>query len=151
MPNPKRQIATEVYAEDGFLLGKYYSKNRSPIKYADLSPGLINALIATEDYRYHKHSGIDFLSLARVLLKPLLTFSSGGGGSTITQQLAKNLFHNKPASAIGRIKQKLKEWFISIKLEKSYTKNEIITMPAAANITGSPTRTRLPVMFSAAG
>ena len=128
LENPKNFIATEVYASDGYLLGKYYSKNRSPVSADEISPNLINALIATEDVRYHKHPGIDFKSLARVILKPLLTFSSGGGGSTITQQLAKNLFHSKPRTSFGRVKQKFKEWFIAVKLEKSYTKKEIITM-----------------------
>jgi penicillin-binding protein 1A len=128
LENPKSFIATEVFAADGYLLGKYYSKNRTPVGYKDISPHLLNALIATEDARFYHHSGIDFRSMARVIIKPILTFSSGGGGSTITQQLAKNLFHARPKSTLGRIKQKFKEWFIAIKLEKSYTKNEILTM-----------------------
>ena len=128
LENPKSFIATEVFASDGYLLGKYYSKNRTPVPYEDISPHLINALIATEDARFNTHSGIDFRSMGRVILKPLLTFSTGGGGSTISQQLAKNLFHTRPRTTFGRIKQKFKEWFIAVKLERSYTKNEILTM-----------------------
>ncbi len=128
LENPKSFIATEVFASDGYLLGKYYSKNRTPVPYEDISPYLINALIATEDARFNTHSGIDFRSMGRVILKPLLTFSTGGGGSTISQQLAKNLFHTRPRTTFGRIKQKFKEWFIAVKLERSYTKNEILTM-----------------------
>lgn len=124
--NPKSNVATEIISSDGKLLGKFYRDNRTHIEYEDLSPHLINALIATEDERYYDHSGIDFEALARAIAK----LGGGGGGSTITQQLAKQLFHEpgKRVSLFERIKQKFKEWVISVQLERQYTKQEIIAM-----------------------
>jgi penicillin-binding protein 1A len=125
LENPKSEIASEVYSEDGILLGKYFIKNRTNSSYAQISPFVFEALIATEDIRFESHAGIDFRSLARALKGA----GSSGGASTISQQLAKNLFHEPDYSNIfQRIIQKLKEWVIAVQLEKAYTKNEIITM-----------------------
>ncbi|WBX76562.1 transglycosylase domain-containing protein [Tenacibaculum ovolyticum] len=126
LENPKSDLATEVISSDGKTLGKYYVKaNRTPIKYNDLPKNLIKALVATEDERFYEHSGIDFRGLARALSK----LGTEGGASTITQQLAKNLF-NKGGSSnkIKRLTQKLKEWVVAVKLERQYTKEEIATM-----------------------
>ena len=125
LENPKSEVASEIYSEDGVLLGKYYLKNRSNIAHAQISPHVFEALIATEDVRFKEHAGIDFRSLARAVMGA----GSSGGASTITQQLAKNLFHEADySSKITRIFQKLKEWVIAVQLEKAYTKDEIITM-----------------------
>lgn len=125
LENPEDNIATEVISADGKVIGKFYSENRTPAKFKDLSPYLVQALIATEDERFYQHSGIDFRSVFRAVLK----FGSAGGGSTITQQLAKMLFTVEPApSLINRITQKLKEWVIAVQLERRYTKEEIIAM-----------------------
>jgi penicillin-binding protein 1A len=126
LENPKSDLATEVISSDGKTLGKYYVKaNRTPIKYNDLPKNLIKALVATEDERFYEHSGIDFRGLARAISK----LGTEGGASTITQQLAKNLF-NKGGSSnkIKRLTQKLKEWVVAVKLERQYTKEEIATM-----------------------
>lgn len=128
LENPKTNLATEVYSADGELLGKYYLENRSPCKYDELSPSLVNALIATEDARFYRHSGIDGRALVRVFFG-VMTGSHKGGGSTITQQLAKNLFPRDPnAGKLKIIFTKLKEWVVAIKLERGYSKNEIIAM-----------------------
>lgn len=124
LENPNSFLATEVLTSDGYILGKYYKHNRSPVRYEQLSPHLVNALIATEDARYHEHSGIDI----NRLITATMFLGSRGGGSTITQQLAKNLFHKRPRQIHKKILQKLKEWIISVRLERAYTKNEIITM-----------------------
>lgn len=129
LENPKSELATEVYSADGKVLGRYYVENRVPVSFEELSPNIVNALIATEDERYFGHSGIDFYAFARAAIKPILTGGkSAGGGSTITQQLAKLLFTEKPASGIERIIQKLKEWIISLRLERRYTKEEVMAM-----------------------
>ena len=129
LENPKSNLASEIYSEDGKLIGKYYIQNRTNITYDQISPYVIQALIATEDARFFSHSGIDLKSLGRVFVKTLLGGNqSSGGGSTITQQLAKMLFHDKPASKLDRVFQKLKEWVIAAQLERFYTKEEIITM-----------------------
>ncbi|MCH8903341.1 MAG: transglycosylase domain-containing protein [Bacteroidetes bacterium] len=128
LENPKSDLASEVYSADGVLLGKYYYIDRSFASYDELSEHLIHALIATEDIRFTNHSGIDFRGLMRVLWKTVILRRDQGGGSTITQQLAKNLFHDKPKSSIARIKQKLKEWIIAVRIERRYTKEEIIKM-----------------------
>ncbi len=129
LENPKSNQASEIYAANGQVLGRYFIENRIPVAFEDLSPNLVNALIATEDERYYEHSGIDGEGLARVLVKTLfLQQSSAGGASTITQQLAKMLFTEKPGSGFERVVQKLKEWIIAVKLERSYTKNEIMAM-----------------------
>jgi penicillin-binding protein 1A len=128
LENPQTNLATEVYSADGELLGKYYLENRSPCKFEELSPNLVNALIATEDARYYKHSGVDARALGRVLFG-VATGIRQGGGSTITQQLAKNLFPRDPdASSFKKVLTKLKEWVIASKLEREYSKNEIIAM-----------------------
>ncbi|WP_275315995.1 transglycosylase domain-containing protein [Tenacibaculum bernardetii] len=126
LENPKSDLATEVISADGKTLGKYYVKaNRTPIKYKDLPPILLKALIATEDERFYEHSGIDFRGLARAVSK----LGTEGGASTITQQLAKNLFNQGGTSnKLVRLTQKLKEWVVAVKLERQYTKEEIATM-----------------------
>ncbi len=127
LENPKQNLATEIYASDGVLLGKFFYENRMPVTYDQLSPNLVNALISTEDERFRTHSGIDAKSLARAITGAL-TGRSSGGGSTITQQLSKMLFTNVSSDIIERIKQKFKEWVISVRLERNFTKDEIITM-----------------------
>ncbi len=129
LENPKSQEATLVYGADGSVIGRYYVENRVPVSYEDLSPNLVDALIATEDIRYYQHSGIDFHALGRVAVKTILLGQrSSGGASTITQQLAKLLFTGKPDSGLGRVVQKFKEWIIAVRLERRYTKQEIIAM-----------------------
>lgn len=128
LENPETPEASIVYSADGKVLGKYYRENRTPINYEDLGPNLENALVATEDIRFRQHAGIDFRGLARVVIKTVILQQDAGGGSTISQQLAKNLFHNQAQSLVERIQQKLKEWVIAVELEKNYTKDEIITM-----------------------
>ncbi|MFH1118857.1 MAG: transglycosylase domain-containing protein [Bacteroidota bacterium] len=128
LENPKSNLASEVISADQELLGKYYIENRSNIHYSDLSPNLINAIIATEDSRFKKHSGIDVKALFRVTYG-LITGSNKGGGSTLTQQLAKNLFPRKTKRLfVETVFIKLKEWVTAIKLERNYTKEEIIAM-----------------------
>jgi penicillin-binding protein 1A len=125
LENPESDLATEIISADGKTLGTYAVQNRKPIKFKDLPENLVKALVATEDERFFEHAGIDFRGLARAISK----FGKGGGASTITQQLAKNLFTKRASgNAIKRIGQKLKEWVVSIQLERQYTKNEIITM-----------------------
>ncbi len=131
LENPKSALATEIYTEDGAVLGTfYYSANRSRTEFSELSPYLVDALVSTEDKRFYKHSGIDFYALGRVFFKTLLGGNSGaGGGSTVTQQLAKNLFPREDIrNPFQMVNRKLREWVIAVKLEKSYTKEEIIAM-----------------------
>lgn len=130
LQNPKSNLATVVYSSDMKVLGKYYAENRTPAKYKDLDTNLISALVATEDARFYDHSGVDARGLMRVFFKTLLGGDqSSGGGSTITQQLAKMLFpREKNPSKIKMIFRKLKEWIIAFQLERHYTKEEIITM-----------------------
>lgn len=129
LENPRSEIATRVYAANGEVFGRYYVENRVPVSFSELDPDLVNALIATEDERYYRHSGIDFKALGRTLFKTiLLQDSSSGGASTITQQLAKLLFTGTPGSGLDRVVQKLKEWIIAVRLERKYTKEEIISM-----------------------
>lgn len=130
LENPTDDIATEVYFSDNTEMGRFFIQNRVPVTYEEISPNLINALISTEDERYYRHSGIDFLALMRVAVKSvLLRQKNSGGGSTITQQLAKLLYTDKPAgNTIQRIPQKIREWITAVKLERSYTKEEIIMM-----------------------
>ena len=125
LENPESNLATEVISIDNKTLGKYYRENRTPIKFKDLPDHLIKALVATEDERFYNHSGIDFKGTARAFVN----LGKDGGASTITQQLAKLLFHGEGSkNLIERLSQKLKEWVIAIRLERQYTKNEIITM-----------------------
>jgi penicillin-binding protein 1A len=127
LENPSASLATEIYGSDGSLMGKYYLEDRTSVKYRDISPYVINALIATEDERFMEHSGIDGKSLARAFYG-LITFSPKGGASTITQQLALNLFAERSRNPFVRAVQKLKEWIIAVKLERNFTKEEIITL-----------------------
>jgi penicillin-binding protein 1A len=136
LENPKNNLASEVYSADSVLLGKFYLENRTYVDFDELSPNIINALIATEDIRFHRHSGVDARGLARVFIKSIvLGQSSSGGGSTITQQLAKNLYPRDTTyyrCAVRRkvklVVAKFKEWNTAVKLERNYTKNEIIVM-----------------------
>ena len=150
LENPKSNLATEVYADNGQVIGSFFVQNRSYVQYADLypqdstqlvkvagheMPPIAAALVATEDARFYTHSGIDIISLARVAVKTIaLQRSSQGGGSTITQQLAKNLFprgkrdDNKVVRTAKLIVSKFKEWITAIKLEYNYTKEEIVAM-----------------------
>lgn len=136
LENPKSNIATEVYSEDGKVIGSFFLQNRSVVDYDELNSALIAALVGTEDMRFYNHSGIDFISLARVGIKSVaLGDMKQGGGSTITQQLAKNLFPRDTVSnrsKVGKysrlIISKLKEWVTAVKLEYNYTKEEILAM-----------------------
>jgi len=128
LENPKNNLATEIISEDGIILGKYFFENRSKANYNEIPENLINAFISTEDVRFRNHSGIDGRALLRAIFGALTGKSSSGGASTITQQLSKMLFTEKPSSGIDRVMQKLKEWIISGQLEKRYTKEEILTM-----------------------
>ncbi len=139
LENPTIHQASEVIGNDGTLMGKYYTErgNRSNVKYRDISPNVINALIATEDERFYDHAGIDFKST----LRAVFTLGGQGGGSTITQQLALNLFNERARNPFFRVVQKLKEWIIAVKLERNFTKEEIITLylnavPFGSNIYG---------------
>lgn len=128
LENPNENLATKVYSSDLELLGTYFRENRSVVSHNDLSPYLVNALIATEDVRFHDHSGIDFKALPRVV-SGLLGKNLKGGGSTISQQLAKMLFPRRDnMSKIEIANRKFQEWIIAVKLEKSFTKEEIIAM-----------------------
>jgi penicillin-binding protein 1A len=125
LENPDSNLATEIVSFDGVTLGKFYNENRSSIKYKDLPKQLVNALIATEDERFYEHSGID----ARRTFGAAAKLGKDGGASTITQQLAKLLFHGEGSKNIVlRVLQKAKEWIIAIKLERQYTKSEIIAL-----------------------
>lgn len=136
LENPDRNLASEVYSADGKIIGTYFYENRNTVEYKDLSPYIVQALIAREDQRFNKHSGIDGIGLSRVMVKTILAGNkSEGGGSTITQQLAKNLFpRDSSERRLGVFKKmnlalnKFKEWVISVKLERNYSKEEIITM-----------------------
>ena len=129
LENPKANLATEVYSDSGELIGYIGIQNRSNVTYKDISPNLINALVATEDVRFYEHSGIDLRSLFRVLTKTVLGGDkSSGGGSTLTQQLAKNLFPREQKSKLGTVFAKLKEWVVAVKLERNYSKEEILSM-----------------------
>ena len=125
LQNPKNKFATEVISSDMQLLGRYYrQENRVGVNYEEISPNMINALIATEDARYYSHTGIDFKSLMRAVIK----MGRAGGGSTITQQLAKQLWSPRANNIFERALQKPIEWVIATKLERLYSKEEILTM-----------------------
>lgn len=125
LQNPRNKYATEVISSDMQLLGRYYrQENRVGVNYEDISPNMINALIATEDARYYSHTGIDFKSLLRAIAK----MGKAGGGSTITQQLAKQLWSPRANNIFERALQKPIEWVIATKLERLYSKEEILTM-----------------------
>ncbi len=146
LEDPQKNLATELISEDGVILSTFHIQNRSYVSYGELSPNLVNALVATEDVRFFNHSGIDFRSLARVAVKSFLLGqrSSSGGGSTLTQQLAKTLFprdtarNNMPGSgAIKLAFSKFREWITAVKLERNYTKEEILSMYLNAVFYGS--------------
>jgi penicillin-binding protein 1A len=136
--NPDNDLSSEVLSADGVSLGRYFRYNRSQVRYEDLSGELVNTLLISEDHRFYNHSGLDLLAYLRVL-KGILTFNPAGGGSTITQQLAKNLYTLNPDKAFdgllaklgklpSRVIQKTKEWIIAVNLEENFTKEEIIAM-----------------------
>ena len=127
LENPKSILASEMLSSDDIILDKYFIReNRSYADYKNVPPHLVNALISAEDIRFYRHSGIDLRGLARVL-KGIVTFdSSSGGGSTLSQQLAKMLFpRDEQLSKFQLVLRKFKEWIIAVKLERSYTKEEI--------------------------
>jgi len=134
LENPKSNVATEIISEEGKLLGTFFIENRTYAGYEELTPDAVAALVATEDARFYTHSGIDFVSLARVALRTVGLGQAQGGGSTITQQLAKNLFPRRPRHPNVLVRRailvtdKLKEWVTAVKLEHNYTKEEIIAM-----------------------
>ena len=135
LESPDSNVATNIISEDGENIGSFFVHNRSFVDYDELSPNLINALVATEDARYYNHSGIDFMGLARVGVKTILMGGRQGGGSTISQQLAKNLYPRDTSRNDSKIERfgkiyvsKLKEWITASMLERNYTKEEIITM-----------------------
>ncbi len=139
LENPSILQATEIYANDGFLMGKYYLDrgNRSNVKYKDISKHVIDALVATEDERFYQHSGID----ARGVIRAFAFLGTKGGGSTITQQLALNMFDERSFNPVKRAIQKIKEWMIAIKLERNFTKEEILALylnvvPYSENVFG---------------
>ncbi len=137
LENPKSELASEVYSADGVLLGKYFRENRTPADYQDLPQNLVDALVATEDVRFEQHSGIDFKSIMRAVAG----LGRSGGGSTLSQQVAKVLFKTRPGEAsnlndgtlngegkLGLLITKTKEWLLAIRLERNYTKREILRM-----------------------
>lgn len=127
LENPRSALASELYSEDGVMLGQYFIQKRSYLGYDEIPVQMFDALISTEDERFYKHSGIDGLRLVGAVMR----LGASGGASTITQQLAKNLFHydngHRP-NVFVRLAQKLKEWVIAVRLERRYTKEEIATM-----------------------
>ncbi|MCB9034875.1 MAG: penicillin-binding protein [Chitinophagales bacterium] len=122
--NPNSNLASEIYSADSVLIGKYYVNNRSNIAFSDLSPWSEKALLAIEDERFYNHSGVDLESTFRAIV----FMGSRGGGSTITQQLAKMMFHRRPSNLVTRVIQKLKEYILALMIERRYTKEEIIAM-----------------------
>ena len=131
LQNPINRFATQVYSSDGKVIGTWNlnKENRIVIPYKKMSPYLVQALVATEDERFYEHSGIDFRALGRAIIKRgILGQTNAGGGSTITQQLAKQLYSSTAQSAAQRMFQKPIEWVIAIKLERYYTKEEIIAL-----------------------
>ncbi|MBP5409228.1 MAG: transglycosylase domain-containing protein [Prevotella sp.] len=131
LQNPINRYATQIYSSDGKIMGtwNYNRENRVLADYSQLSPSLIQALVATEDVRFYDHSGIDFFALGRAIVKRgLFRQKSAGGGSTITQQLAKQLYSETAHSVMERLFQKPIEWVIAVQLERNYTKDEIIAM-----------------------
>lgn len=136
LERPDPDLSSELISSDGVSLGKYFRKNRTPVTYEELSPELINTLLVTEDIRFKSHSGIDLKGLLRAVIGKL-TFSFQGGGSTLTMQLAENLYRTNStqtgtlydvSAGIGSLITKVKEWIIAVQLEKSYTKEEILAM-----------------------
>ena len=128
LENPRNNLATEIISADSVVLGKYFFENRTSARQEDIPQNFVNALRATEDIRFREHSGIDVRALFRAIFGVISGKGQSGGASTITQQLSKMLFTKQPASGLDRVKQKLKEWVISAKLERRYTKDEILLM-----------------------
>ena len=131
LQNPINKSASQIYSADGKIIGTYNADkaNRIPVPYSKLSPYLVKALVATEDERFYEHSGIDFIALGRAIVKRgLMGQTSAGGGSTITQQLAKQLYSDPAQSTTQRLLQKPIEWVTAIKLERNFTKEEIISL-----------------------
>ncbi len=139
LENPENDLSSELYSADNKLLGKYYRTNRVNATYDELSPNIVKSLIATEDIRFDEHSGIDEIGLARVGVKSILLGQNAGGGSTLSQQLAKNLFKLRTddkyegklygiSSKTDMLFNKTKEWIMAVRLEQSYTKKEILAM-----------------------
>ncbi len=124
LENPSASLASEVIASDGTMMGKFYLEDRTNVEYKDISKNVVNALIAAEDERFYEHSGIDGRALARAIAK----LGSDGGGSTITQQLALNLFRERARNKFRRVLQKIQEWIIAVKLERNFTKDEIVAL-----------------------
>ena len=124
LENPQSALSSDVYANDGTILGRYYVQDRSNCKFSEVSPNIINALIATEDARFYDHAGIDPIATIRIFLR----LGKAGGGSTISQQLAKNLFPRQTKNIFTLPFLKLKEWVLAVKLERNLTKQEIITL-----------------------
>ena len=126
LENPETNLATEIISSDDITLGKFYfDDNRTPVGFGDLPKNLVDALVATEDTRYYEHSGID----GRGTLRAFFFLGNKGGASTISQQLSRQLFVGVASrSTISRLTQKIKEWVIAIRLERQYTKEEIIAM-----------------------
>ena len=124
LDNPKSNLASQIITADDQVIGEYYLQNRTHVDYHEISKNLVNALHATEDERFYSHSGIDVEALARAIKG----MGKDGGGSTLTQQLALNLYGSRAGSFFGRVRQKFGEWIIAAKLEKRYTKEEIMTM-----------------------
>ncbi len=135
LENPQNNLSSQVFSADGEILGNYYLQNRTYVDFDELSDNVVNALLATEDIRFRNHAGIDARGLARVMIKSIILQQDAGGGSTITQQLAKNLFPRDTTSYRFGISRKInlgitkfKEWVVAVKLERNYTKDEIIVM-----------------------
>jgi penicillin-binding protein 1A len=139
LENPENDVSSELYSSDNILLGKYFRENRVMATFDELSPNLVNSLVAVEDERFEEHSGIDGRGLMRVAVKSILLGQNAGGGSTLSQQLAKNLFNLRTEeryegklyginSKLDMLFKKTKEWILAVRLEQSYTKKEILTM-----------------------
>lgn len=135
LENPQNNLSSQVFSADGEMLGNYYLQNRTYVDFDELSDNVVNALLATEDIRFRNHAGIDARGLARVMIKSIILQQDAGGGSTITQQLAKNLFPRDTTSYRFEISRKInlgitkfKEWVVAVKLERNYTKDEIMVM-----------------------
>ena len=135
LENPKNNLASEVWSADSVNLGNFALENRTFVDFTELSPNIVNALLATEDIRFHRHSGVDARGVARMAIKTVLLQQNTGGGSTITQQLAKNLYPRDTTYYSWKVRRyirlgvaKFKEYNTAAKLERNYTKNEIIVM-----------------------
>lgn len=128
LENPQSMLASEIYTADGVMMGKYFRENRSTVSFNELSPYVVDCLVATEDERFYEHTGVDYEAVGRVVKGVLSGSTSQGGGSTISQQLAKMLFPREKLSKFGLAKRKFKEWIMATRLERNFTKEEIITM-----------------------